>query len=300
LLEAPTAIAGSRVRTHPRGTPVARTYALLDCAFRVHYDSAALCGAIHPLLDNGISANGGETALVDVAVGLQRDGVAVIADEQVIASSPTVEEAAVMVRACLTKLAIMQSGGLCAIHAGALCRNGHALLLPGNAGYGKSTLSAGLAAQGFEMLCDDTTLIAGEPPLARSIPTGLCVKRGSYAVLEPHYPRLASLAEWRRADGRPARDLMAGKDVRWAESRAAVPVRWIVFPRYQSDLGTRLVPLQKAEALVRLLGGVYMLSGLLDEQNLAKLIAWIERLECFELPLSSLHAATGLLNELCK
>jgi hypothetical protein len=62
---------------------------------------------------------------------------------------------------------------------------------------------------------------------------------------------------------------------------------------------TKLVPLPTTEALARLLSGVYMLSGSLDEHNLAKLIAWIERIECFELPLSSLDAATELLDGLC-
>ena len=287
-------------RARPAKASVAWTYALLDCTFRVHYDSAALCEEIHPLLQNRTVADEGErTRLVELTVGTRNGGVVVIEGEEVIGSSRTVAEAAVTVRACLTQLAVVGSGGLCAIHAGALCRNGQALLLPGNAGYGKSTLSAGLAARGFEMLCDDTTLLAGEPPLARSIPTSLCVKRGAYAVLEPHYPRLPSLAEWRRADGQSARYLMAGTDVRWAVPDMAADVRWIVFPQYQPDRGTRLLPLQTTEALARLLGGAYMLSGSLDERNLARLIAWIEPIGCFELPLSSLDAAMDLLGELC-
>ena len=216
-----------------------------------------------------------------------------------IGSSSTIEGAAVAVRACLTQLATARSGGLCVVHAGALCRNGAALLLPGDAGHGKSTLSAGLAARGFDMLCDDTTLLAGEPPLVRSIPTGLCIKRGAYPVLEPHYPRLASLPEWRRPDGRQARYLMPGRDLPWARPDAAVDVRWIVFPRYHPDRGTALLPLPRHEALARLLRGVCFLSGSLDERNLEKLIAWIEPIDCFELPLSSLDAATALLDGLC-
>jgi hypothetical protein len=61
-----------------------------------------------------------------------------------------------------------------------------------------------------------------------------------------------------------------------------------------------LLPLPRHEALARLLRGVYFLSGSLDERNLEKLIAWIERIDCFELPLSSLDAATALLDGLCK
>jgi hypothetical protein len=282
------------------GARMARTYRLLDSAFRVHYDSVRLFEQIDPLLQHRAVVSGTElTKVTDVVVAQEDDGVTVIADEEMIGSSLTIEDAAVAVRACLTQLATARSGGLCVVHAGALCRNGAALLLPGDAGHGKSTLSAGLAARGFDMLCDDTTLLAGEPPLVRSIPTGLCIKRGAYAVLEPHYPRLASLPEWRRPDGRRARYLMPGRDLPWAGPDAAVGVSWIVFPRYHPDRGTTLLPLPRHEALARLLRGVCFLSGSLDERNLEKLIAWIEPIDCFELPLSSLDAATALLDGLC-
>lgn len=279
---------------------VIETYALLGRAFRVQYDNPRLANEIHPLLQHGgVTKDTGLATIIDVAIAREGGGVVVIADEEEIGFSRTLEDAAVAVRACLTQLAVAASGGLCAVHAGALCRNGAALLLPGEAGDGKSTLSAGLAARGFHMLCDDTTLLVGEPPLVRSLPIGLCIKRGAYPVLEPHYPQLPSLPEWRRPDGKQARYLMPGCDLPWAAPDAAVAVRWIVFPRYHPDRGTTLLPLPRREALARLLRGVYFLSGSLDGPNLDKLITWIEQIDCFELPLSSLDAATALIDDLC-
>ena len=280
---------------------VVETYWLLGSALRVRYDSAGLRTAIHPLLQHNALADGAEmTSVVDVAVKPGAGGLIVVAGDEAVGWSRTIDDAAVAVRACLTQLAVGRTGGLCVVHAGALRRNGGALLLPGEAGHGKSTLSAGLAARGFDMLCDDTALLAGEPPLVRCIPTGLCVKRGAYSVLESLYPRLPSLPEWRRPDGRRARYLMPGDDLPWAKSDAEVDVRWIVFPQYRADRDTVLLPLPRHEALARLLRGVYFLSGALDERNLEKLIAWIERIDCFELPLSSLDAATALLDRLCQ
>ena len=289
-----------RRRPHGNGAGVVETYVLLESAFRVHYDDAGLARRIHPLLQHGARAdNTGLATVLDVAVISEGDGVIVIANDQEIGSSCTLEDAAVAVRACLTQLAVAASGGLCVVHAGALCRNGAALLLPGEAGHGKSTLSAGLAARGFHMMCDDTTLLAGEPPRVRSLPTGLCIKRGAYPVLEPDYPQLPSLPEWRRPDGKQARYLMPGHDLPWAAPDATAAVHWIVFPRYDPDRGTALLPMPKHEALARLLRGVCFLSGALDKQNLDKLIAWIERIDCFELPLSSLDEATALIDGLC-
>jgi hypothetical protein len=276
------------------------TYALLDSVFRVRFNGAGLFAAIHPLLRPAMKAHDAEAKVVDVAVLANGDGVAVIANGDLVGASETREEAAVMVRACLMQLAVMSSGGFCAVHAGALGRNGQALLLPGNAGYGKSTLSAALAATGFDMLCDDTALIGGEPPMVRSLPMGLCLKRGCCSVLQSRYPQLPSLAQWRRPDGKQARYLMPGEDVRWAGADAALAARWIAFPHYHPDHATALLPLAKHEALARLLPGIYLLSGSLDAENLERVIAWIEGVECFELPLSSLDTATALLDELCR
>lgn len=289
---------GADHRVRSRHAEVIATYALLGSVIRVHYDDARLYSAIHPLLQPGARPGATPTDIVDIVP--QGDGVAVIADDRVIGWSWTLEDAAVAARACLTQVAISRSGGFCVVHAGALSRNGSALLLPGDAGYGKSTLSAGLAARGFDMLCDDTTLLAGEPPLVRCLPTGLCVKRGAYAVLEPYFPRLGALTEWRRPDGKHARYLMPGSDLGWAPPDAAVGVRWMVFPRYHPDQQTTLLPLPRHEALARLLPGLCFLSGVLDERNLDKLIAWIEQIDCFDLPLSSLNQAIGLIDGLCK
>lgn len=288
-------------RSNLRAPAAVKTYSLLDRIFRVKYDGADLFAMIQPLLKHRTHRGSGAGAdAIDVSVLRENGGVAVIVDQDLAAFCNTVEEAAVTVRACLTQVAVMRSGGLCAVHAGALCRDGRALLLPGDAGYGKSTLSAGLAAHGFEMLCDDTALIAGQPLLVRSLPAGLCIKRGAYPVLEPRYPQLTLLPEWRRPDGKHVRYLMPGRHVAWAETDVALPVAWIVFPRYGPDQRTGLLPLPKHEALSRLLRGVHVLSGALDGQTLEALIDWIGQIDCFELPLSSLDAAVTLVDELCR
>src|SRR5437763_3902033 len=138
-----------------------RHYQLHDSAFRVAFASAGLRAAVHPLLES--LATETVVSALDVAVEPAGDAVSIVADGREIGFAPSLDAAAVAARASLTQLAVEKSGGLCAVHAGALAANGRALLLPGNAGHGKSTLSAGLAAAGFAMLSDDTTLLAGRP-----------------------------------------------------------------------------------------------------------------------------------------
>lgn len=289
-----------RLALRPGRADRIETCVLLGTVFRLTYGSAGLAERIHPLLYFGRAAGAPVGTVTDVTVVPAESGVAVIAGGEVIGACDSLEAAAVAVRACLIQLATRASGGLCAVHAGAVRRNGAALLLPGDAGRGKSTLSAGLAAHGFEMLCDDTTLLAGEPLRARCLPVGLCVKRGAYPVLAMDYPRLASLPEWERPDGQRARYLVPGEDLPWAEPDASAEVRWIVFPRYDANCRTSLKPLARHEALARLIRGVYFLSGTLDARNLDALVGWIEGIDCFDLPLSSLDVAAVLLGDLCR
>ena len=285
----------------PAAAAVSESYELLGRTFHVHYAEPRLAREIRPLLRSLARVNDGMAGAtgVNMTVASEKRCVIVVVDRQVVARATTLAEAAVTVRACLTELAVAASGGLCVVHAGALARDDAALLLPGEAGDGKSTLSAGLAARGFAMLSDDTTLLMDAPPLVRCLPTGLCLKRGACAVLGSLFPHLASLAEWRRPDGRQARYLMPG-DVAWAAPDTALAVRWMVFPRYHPDHVTALQPLARHEALARLLRGVYFLSGSLDPQGLDSLIRWIDDVDCYELPLSSLDAAAELLDRLCR
>lgn len=271
------------------------SYALGSARFRVSFDSAQLRDALHPLLQ-GWTPRASANPPLEVTVVCAGERVEIGALGWRIGAAPAAA-AAVALRAALTQLAVETSGGLCAVHAGALATPGGALLLPGNAGRGKSTLSAGLAASGLPMVADDTTLLAGDPPLAVPVPTGLCVKRGAYPVLGSLFPALAALPEWSRPDGLVAKYLRPGIDLGWAVG--AVPVRWLVFPHYDPAHRTRLVPLPRAAALERLLSGVYFLSGTLDAANLDALIGWLAGVDCYELPLGSLDEAVAAVRELC-
>ncbi|MBX3502621.1 MAG: PqqD family peptide modification chaperone [Alphaproteobacteria bacterium] len=292
------AISSVRVEAAPAlSSAVREHYSLRDVRFRVAFASAALRESVQPLLSNWATAPG---PAIDIAMVERAQGVKIVVAGHVIGGAPSAAQAAVALRAVLTQLAVEHCGGLCVVHAGALAVAGGALLLPGHAGSGKSTLSAGLAASGFDMMSDDTTLLTGDPPGVAALPTGLCVKRGSYAVLASRFPMLAALPEWSRPDGVVAKYLRPGRDVPWAADEPIVPVRWLVFPHYHPAHETRLVPLSRARALERLLPEVYCLSGTLDAANLDALIAWIGRVECYELPLSSLDAAVAEVRQLCR
>lgn len=72
-------------------------------------------------------------------------------------------------------------------HSGALSRNGHGILIPGQSGAGKSTTSAALAFAGFEYFSDDVAVF-GSDGLLRPFPKVLAMKPRGWEVISNHYP----------------------------------------------------------------------------------------------------------------
>jgi Coenzyme PQQ synthesis protein D (PqqD) len=104
---APPAPAFHRIPAHAAET---RHYGLHRSVFRVDYGSLALCEAVHPLLEAlAIPA----APALPVAIEAAGRAVSIVADGREIGSAPTVDAAAVAVRASLTQLAVERSGGLC-------------------------------------------------------------------------------------------------------------------------------------------------------------------------------------------
>lgn len=115
------------------------------------------------------------------------------------------------------------------LHAATMAFRQRGVLLAGGSGCGKSTLAAVLAARSWDYLCDEFALIDADSLRVHSFPKALCIKAGSFKLIE----RLG-LPLWRR---RPYVKVFKG-EVGYVSPRAvnaqegSFPVRLIVFPRY--------------------------------------------------------------------
>jgi hypothetical protein len=76
-----------------------------------------------------------------------------------------------------------------------------------------------------------------------------------------------------------------------------MPVRHIIFPRYEQAAPTRLERVKRSEALGRLMNECLALRQRLDQKNVGQLVRWISGVECYELTFSSLELAAQLVAE---
>lgn len=74
------------------------------------------------------------------------------------------------------------------LHASTICTQDEAVMLIGESGNGKSTLSAILMAHGFDLLCDDLTPLSAKNLMLYRTPAGISIKEGAFKTMGKLFP----------------------------------------------------------------------------------------------------------------
>lgn len=282
------------------GAPAARgpTFQLLDLRFRLRLPPGIPRAPVEALLAPlAVGARPGDPAVaVEVAAG--RGGFVLAADGRPLDRCRRRSQVAPTLKASLLRLALERTAALGALHAAAVGHGDRCVLLPGPSGSGKSTLAAALVAGGFELLGDDTVVLAADDLAARAVPFPICVKAGGWGLLAGRYPALARQPVHDRADGKRVRYLPP-RTATHADAQARRRVCAIVFPRRAAGAVAALAPLSAMEALCRLMGGFHPLSGGLDAARVDRLLGWIAGIECHELRYAAVEDGVKRLRGLC-
>jgi Coenzyme PQQ synthesis protein D (PqqD) len=182
------------------------------------------------------------------------------------------------------------------LHAAVLGRGNKLALFPAEAGGGKTTLAAILAARGFHFFSDELAVLDVEDLGVSPLPLPMTIKPGSLAALGRHFPGLADLPAHRRADGKTVRYLAPPPASLLPAGAPKAVVRAIVFPGFIPGAATRLAGLDKVEALRRL---ARTGSSTRDYRtgDIRAMIALVERNPCFELCYSDPEEAALLVEK---
>ncbi len=159
------------------------------------------------------------------------------------------------------------------LHAAVLEKNGQAVILPGDPGAGKSTLTAALVLSGWRLLSDEITIIDRDDGLIVPLARPISLKNASIDVVRVFAPDAII--------GEAARDTHKGTVAHLkppAESVARMyekaPPRHIVFPRWKAGAEPRSSPHSKADAFIHAASHAfnYDLLGQLGFQLMASLL----------------------------
>jgi HprK-related kinase A len=163
------------------------------------------------------------------------------------------------------------------IHAAVVEKDGFAAILPAPPGSGKSTLCAALANRGWRLLSDELTLVRISDGKIVPVPRPVSLKNESIDVIERFVPeavlsrKVSDTLKGTVAHMKPSFDSVA------RASEVAQPA-WIIFPRYERGAKTRLEPVPRSRAFMRVADNSFSYSelGLKGFETMARLIDGVQ------------------------
>ncbi|MFH0960992.1 MAG: PqqD family peptide modification chaperone, partial [Pseudomonadota bacterium] len=174
-------------------------------------------------------------------------------------------------------------------HAAVVKKGKGAILFPAAAGSGKTTLAAFLAMHGYTFFSDELAVLNVQDLTVLPCPLPMSIKSGSVKALSPYYPLLSQLTVYTRLDTKEVRYLPPPPDS-LAQITDEAKVTAIVFPQFAAHANTRIVGLDKASALARLVQ-TGSSSRELRPVDISAMISVIEKSPCFELIFSDVEEA---------
>jgi coenzyme PQQ synthesis protein D (PqqD) len=229
----------------------------------------------------------------DIAIEvMELDGEVFFRGDDARAHRCEVEALAPTIKAYITERLIRSDHSAFALHAASLMWGGKGLLLCGEPGAGKSTLTLRLVDAGFQYAGDDVALI-GTDGMISGIPFALTLKRGSWELLS----RLQTdwrAATHRRQDGayvryRPIANLCNGR----------LSANWIIFLKRITGGAAELTPLDQLESMKRLTESAFAANGKLSLAGFSALKRIVAGSRSFELTYCESAGARRLLMDLC-
>jgi HprK-related kinase A len=138
------------------------------------------------------------------------------------------------------------------LHAASMAHEGKGVVLAGDSGAGKSTLAAALLARGWKYFCDEFALVDATTLKLHPYPKAVCIKAGSFDVIERLGLRLARGRHYIKAlKGKVG--YVSPADVGTDNIAEPCPARYVIFPSYSGAEKSRLYPVSKARAAFALL-----------------------------------------------
>lgn len=180
------------------------------------------------------------------------------------------------------------------VHAGVVAQGDRAILMPGDSGVGKSTLTAALVFSGWRLLSDELALIDRETGLIHPIPRPISLKNASITKIANLFSEVhigAQVEETHKgtlALIRPPRESVA-------QAMTPARVAALFFPRYVAGSPATIEPRSRADAFnsIHESSFNYGLAGRPDFNVVADMI---EAARAFEIRYDNLTEAVGAVN----
>lgn len=212
------------------------------------------------------------------------EGFAIFRNGQALSGRISLDAARFVLVREMAEIACGQADVAAVFHAGCVAQGEQALLICGDSGQGKSTLTFGLVAAGCDYLGDDHIPLHQDGQSALSFPTAAGVKPGSWSL-----PEVTTL------QNRHGLTLLSPREgVRYIPLHLASappvgekrPIRAVIFPHFRPDEPFEMTRISPEQALIQALQAGSRLS-FSHKSNLAPLCNFLNDVPAYSLRYSS-------------
>ncbi len=182
------------------------------------------------------------------------------------------------------------------VHAAAVEKGGHAIILPAPPGSGKSTLCAALVHRGWRLLSDELTLIRIVDGRIAALPRPISLKNKSIDVISKYVlgsilsPTVNDTMKGSVALLKPPSDSVQ-------RSTELAKPRWVVFPKWVDGQKAQLISMPRSRSFLKVAENAFNFN-LLGENGFDTLAQVIDSSDCYEFSYSSLDDAIELFANL--
>ncbi|RXJ46015.1 hypothetical protein [Gelidibacter gilvus] len=180
-------------------------------------------------------------------------------------------------------------------HASTVCNDKEAIMIIGDSGNGKSTLSAVLMANGIDVLADDFTPLLAEDCEAYRFPSGISVKKGAFSVLEPLFPNFNEFPLY-KSNSKNVTIKYIPPINGFGQTKSHFPCKKIVYVNYDANANTSEMKEIGIEKILETLIPESWLSPLGSNSKL--FLDWLKGLCCYELTYADNAFAVSKFSEL--
>ncbi len=176
-------------------------------------------------------------------------------------------------------------------HASTVSNNKEAIMLVGESGKGKSTLSALLMANGFNLVADDFTPVHAKSKCVYSYPSAISIKEGAFKVIKSHFKDFDMINTSKKSTSKGGIKYIAPTNM----AKRSLPCNKIVLVNYKKNASTVLEE-ATIESVLKILIPDSWLSPI--PENAEYFLNWLEEITFYRLTYSNTSEVVEAFNKL--
>jgi hypothetical protein len=285
-------IVSAKVSTHDIKPDHVESVTIADQKFALHYFGEALAKGISPVFANMRSPIQGRDNTFCIVAS---DSLVFISRLDSPAQIVESCQACTALKGMLTNALLTKARFALALHCAMLIYKGHALLLIGPPGAGKTTLALALINRGFVCAGDDIALLM-QDGCVQGVPYAPSLKSGAWKLSSQLSLNLSALQVHKRLDGRQLRYITETK----LAPQKSIAVKWIMALQRTGSDPARLQLNDSIWALKHLIGGAYAREKRLDATQLRLIANLVSRANLTTLHYSDVIQAAQMVELNCE